>query len=190
MQQPFPALTHLCLHPEDVTAPIIPNSFLSGSAPRLRTIYLDYRNCYCLQLTSSFSLLREFSHLRCISPEAMAIGLSSLIRLEKLRLQFRSPRSRPDQERRTPPPPIRSQLPVLTHFKLTGVSEYLENLVARIDTLLLDILDITTFFHQFAFDTSQLVQFISRTPKFKILSEACVSVFEESILDHASTSTT
>lgn len=41
MQQPFPALTHLYLCPEDVTAPIIPNSFLSGSGPRLRTIYLD-----------------------------------------------------------------------------------------------------------------------------------------------------
>jgi hypothetical protein len=57
-----------------------------------------------------------------------------------------------------------------------AVSEYLEDLVARIDAPLLNILEI----HQFTFDTSQLAQFISRTPKFKTLDEARVGIFERS----------
>jgi hypothetical protein len=61
-----------------------------------------------------------------------------------------------------------------------GVSEYLEDLVAQIDTPLLDILEIT-FFHQFAFDTSQLAQFITRTPKFKTLDEARVGILGWSV---------
>jgi len=41
MQKPFPALTNLYLCPEDETVPIIPDSFLSGSAPRLQSLYFD-----------------------------------------------------------------------------------------------------------------------------------------------------
>jgi hypothetical protein len=53
-----------------------------------------------------------------------------------------------------------------------GVGEYLEDLVARIDTPLLDKLTIT--FYQLMFDTSPLTQFISRTPKFRAQDEARV----------------
>jgi len=52
-----------------------------------------------------------------------------------------------------------------------GVSEYLEDLVTRIDAPLLDFLDVM-FFHQLIFDTPQLVQFISRTPKLNAYNEA------------------
>jgi hypothetical protein len=55
-----------------------------------------------------------------------------------------------------------------------GVSEYLEVLVARIDAPLLDKLYIT-FFHQLIFDTPQLAQFISRTPKFEAYDEVRVT---------------
>jgi hypothetical protein len=44
----------------------------------------------------------------------------------------------------------------------TGVSEYLEDLVARIDVPLLHSLNMA-FFHQLIFDTPQLAQFISRS---------------------------
>jgi hypothetical protein len=57
-----------------------------------------------------------------------------------------------------------------------GVSEYLDDLVARIDSPLLDNLYIT-FFNQILFDTPQLIQFISRTP-LKALEKASVS-FED-----------
>ena len=85
---------------------------------------------------------------------------------------FRSPRSRPPREGRRPPP-TRSILPSLTKLRFNGVSEYLEDLVTRIDAPLLNHLGIT-FFHQIIFDTPQLVQFISRTPQLKAYDEARV----------------
>jgi len=58
----------------------------------------------------------------------------------------------------------RSILPDLTRFWFKGVSEYLDDLVARIDAPQLDRLYIIPF-HQINFDTPHLVQFISRTPR-------------------------
>jgi len=78
-------------------------------------------------------------------------------------------------------PPIRSVLPLLTYFKFKGASKYLENLVARIDAPLLDSLGIT-FFHKLIFDTSQLVQFVSRIPNVKAPLEAHVAFSYDSIL--------
>jgi hypothetical protein len=58
-----------------------------------------------------------------------------------------------------------------------GVNEYLEDIVAQIDAPLLDALSIT-FFHQLAFGTRQLAQFIGRAPKLEGHNEARV-VFSE-----------
>jgi len=116
--------------------------------------------------------LSNIPHSGYFSPEVMVTGLSALTRLEYLEIVFESPRSRPDRRRR-PPPPTRTLLPVLTCFEFKGVSEYLDDLVARIDAPLLDNFD-TTFFHQLIFDTPQLAQFITRIPKFKACKEAHV----------------
>jgi hypothetical protein len=90
-------------------------------------------------------------------------------------LQFQSPRSHPDWEFQPPLPTTRSVLPTLTYFRFKGVSEYLEDLVARVDAPRLNVLDVT-FFNQIVFDTSLLAQFISRTPTptFKAPHEASV----------------
>ena len=40
MQKPFPELTHLQVWTHDVV-PVLPDSFLGGSAPRLRTLELE-----------------------------------------------------------------------------------------------------------------------------------------------------
>ena len=170
MHQPFPALEHLNLGFNEETALVDPASFLGGSAPRLRSLGL-IRN----PLPGLPKLLLSTTHLThltlwfiphsvYISPEVMASCLSVLTRLETLELSFESPRSRPDRQR--PPPPTRALLPVLNSLHCSGVSEYLEDLMARIDAPLLDNLQIT-FFHQLIFNTPQLTQFISRTPKFK-----------------------
>src|SRR6266699_1330344 len=105
----------------------------------------------------------EIPHSGYFSPEAMVRCLSTLTRLETLSLEFKSPLSRPVRESRRPHPPTRSALPALTYFQFEGVSEYLEDLVARIDAPLLDSLRIE-FFHQLIFDTLQLTQFVARTP--------------------------
>ena len=120
----------------------------------------------------------------------MITVLSALTRLESLHLQFQSPRSRPDQASQHPPSPTRTALPVLTKLKFKGASEYLEFLLDRVDVPQLSTLDIN-FFYQILFDTDenvldpphhvfdtpQLLQFICRTPKLKVLENAHV-IFE------------
>jgi hypothetical protein len=61
-----------------------------------------------------------------------------------------------------------------------GVSEYLEDFLARVDAPLLDKLDIT-FFHQLIFDTPQVNQFISRAPKFNTHNEARVEFSDRGV---------
>jgi hypothetical protein len=71
----------------------------------------------------------------------------------------------------------RTILPALTDFRFKGISEYLEDLVARIDAPLLHSLAITLF-HQLIFETPHISQFFSRTLKSKALNDARI-VFEE-----------
>ena len=176
MHQPFPALTFLGLgyggervEDEIIEMPDIPESFLGGSAPHLQRLYLDRIPFSRLPklLLSATGLVAlsiwKTPHSGYISPEAMVRCLSTLTSLEDLCIGFQSPLSRPVRESRRPHPPTRSALPTLTYFRFEGVSEYLDDLVARIDVPLLDRLDIT-FFHQLIFDTPRLVQFFARTP--------------------------
>jgi len=179
MQEPFPALTYLDLVSKDNTEPVIPDSFLGGSAPRLRSLSLDRIPFSSLPrlLLSATNLVNlslcDVPLSGFISPEAVVAGLSMLTRLKSLWLEFQSPLW---ESRRTPPPTgPRALLPALTHFEFKGFCEYLEDLVARIDTPRLDDLNLT-FFYQFIFDTPQLAQFISRTPKFQTPDEAYVKI--------------
>ena len=170
MQQPFPALTILSLEGE--TAAVAPASFLGGSAPALQELFLGFISFSGLPrlLLSATHLVRlilwDIPHSGYISPEAMVTCLSALTRLETLDIRFESPRSRPDRITRRPPPLTRILLPALATLEFTGVSEYLEDFVARIDAPLLKKLEMA-FFHQLIFDIPQLTQFIGRTPKFK-----------------------
>jgi hypothetical protein len=184
MQEPFPELTYLLLLSYDETVPILPESFLGGSAPRLQLLRLDRIPFPGLPtlLSSATHLvdlnLENIPHSGYISPEAMLTALITLTSLRSLRLEFQSPQSRPDQESRRPPPRTpRSVLPVLNYFCFKGVSEYLDNLVARIDAPQLSSLYIT-FFNQVVFDTPQFIQFVSRTPTLKALEKARVA-FED-----------
>ncbi|KAN0116644.1 hypothetical protein V8E52_005788 [Russula decolorans] len=177
MEQPFPELTDLKIQSEDETAPIVPNSFLGGFAPRLRSVRFEripFPGLPRLLLSATGLVkisLQKIPHSGYISPEAMVACLSTLASLAELELSFMSPQSRPDRECRRPPPPTRSVLPALRHFVFVGVSEYLDDLVTRIDSPLLDSLQIK-FFHQLIFDTPQLTRFISRTPALKARNEA------------------
>jgi hypothetical protein len=176
MEQPFSALTDLAIWFDDwwkdETPAVVPESFLGGSAPRLQ--YLELTRVpfpglpkLLLSATGLVTLsIWGIPHSGYISPEAMVRCLSTLTRLESLALGFESPLSRPIRESRRPRPPTRSALPALTYFSFEGVSEYLEDLVARVDALLLDGLNIT-FFHQLIFDTPQLAQFLARTPNIQ-----------------------
>jgi hypothetical protein len=184
MQVPFLELTRLHFESKDETVPVVPDSFLSGSAPRLRSLRLDGilfpgLSKLLLSTTDLVDLsLSNIPHSGYIAPHAMATCLSALTRLKSLSLNFQSPRSRPDSGSRYPRPATRTVLPALTELRFTGVSEYLEDLVARIDAPLLHVLDIR-FFLQLIFDTPQLAQFIDRTPQLKTHDEARM-VFSDS----------
>jgi hypothetical protein len=167
MRGPFPMLTNLRLHSDEET-PVLPDSFLGGSAPGLQQLWLERISFpglpkLLLSATHLYDLsLYDIPHSGYFSPDAMVTALSTLTCLEYFLLQFQSPRSSPYREGRRPPPLTRTVLPVLTDLKFKGVSEYLDDLVARIDSPRLKDLDIT-FFNQIVFNTPQLVQFIGRT---------------------------
>ena len=167
LQEPFPGLTDLALQSADGTL-VIPETFLGGSAPHLRSCRVDY-----LPLPALRTLLLSASHLlylclwrvphsAYISPEAMVTCLSAATSLKSLDFRFLSPRSRPDRATRRPPPLIRTILPALTDFHFHGVSEYLEDFISQVDAPLLNVVDIRLF-HQLTFDVSQLHQLIGRT---------------------------
>ena len=170
MEVPFPELAVLrLLFGGGPYAPNLPDSFLGGSTPRLRYLALvaiPFPGLPKLLLSATHLVhlrLQEIPHSGYISPEVMANCLSMLTNLEELYFQFDSPRSSPDQESRRSPPPTRFFLPALTKFRFQGVKEYLELLVARIDTPRLCKL-MATFLNEIDFATPELNQFISRMP--------------------------
>ena len=179
MQVPFPELTDLWLSSNDEAPPVIPDSFLDGSASRLRIFELDgisFPGLPKLLLSANHLVtLRLFyvPHSGYISPRAMVDLLSVLSSLKSLSLEFRSPQSRPDPETRRLHPLKRSILPTLGGLYFKGVTEYLEELVTHIDTPQLDHMHIT-FFNQIDFDYPLLAQFINRTPRLRARDEAHV----------------
>lgn len=175
MQRPFPTLRrlHIWLVPsKNKAASVAPASFLGGFTPHLQSLRLwsiPFPGLPTLLLSATHLVdlnLQTIPHSGYFSPEAMVTALSVLINLEKLLIEFESSQSRPDQRSQCLPPPTRTLLPVLIQLQFLGASECLEDLIAWIDAPLLVKLSIT-FFQQLIFNTPQLTEFISRTPKFK-----------------------
>ena len=181
MQQPFPELTCLQLYSDDLTLAVVPNSFLGGSAPRLKSLILHgipFPGLPKLLLSATHLValyLLRIPHSGYISPGAIVTVLSTSTSLECLWLDFESPRSRPDPASRRPPPSTCSVLPVLTSFYYVGVCEYLEDLVACIDAPQLNCLSITFF--DIVFNTPQLVRFVSHT-KSKAFQKAYITLVD------------
>jgi hypothetical protein len=168
MQEPFPALTDLELRSADENAAVLSDSFLGGSAPRLQDLRLGGIPFPALPklLLSTHDLVKlvlwRIPRSGYISPEVMVTALSTLTSLENLSLGFRSPRSQADRASRRPPPLTRVVLPALTSLQFKGDSEYLEDIVSRLEAPPLSYTNIT-FFNQLIFDTPLLRHFICRT---------------------------
>ena len=178
MQVPFPELTVLHLGNEVSSyVPVLTDSFLCGSAPRLRFLTLrsiPFPGIPKLLLSATHLVqlhLYEIPHSGYFLPEAMAACLSALTSLEFLQLGFESPQSCPDLETQPPFLPTRFILPTLAEFSFKGASEYLEEFVARIDAPQVYQLSIA-FFNDIDFNTSELIQFISRTPMLRVYDMA------------------
>jgi hypothetical protein len=182
MQESFPQLEFLHITVDvqsDETVPALPITFLGGSASRLRSIHLD-----CIPFPTLPRLLlscndlvnltlSRIPHSGYISSETMATSISTLTRLKYIFIGFDSPTSLPDPGTQRPPllPRASAVLPALTQFWFFGVSEYLEDLVARINAPLLHTVRITLF-NQPIFGTQQLTRFIGHAPMFMSYNEA------------------
>jgi hypothetical protein len=188
MNKPFPELTdlHFCVL-GDKTGSILPDSFLGGTAPRLRSLLLTdvpFPGLPKLLLSAThlvYLYLWNIPPSGYIPPEVMATSLSAMASLESLGLQFQSPRPRPALESRRPPPLTRAILPSLTRFIFKGASEYLEEILARIGAPRLNDLDIT-FFNEITFDTPQLFQLISRTPTLRAPEKGRIAFSDDAVM--------
>ena len=172
VQEPFPAMTTLWLSSKDRNAPIIPDVFLSSTAPHLQQIYLagvSFPALPALLLSASDLVdleLKDIPQGSYLSPEAMTTSLVALSRLNTLCIWFKSPISRHQQ--RYSPSSARGVLPSLTAFNFRGSSAYLEHLLARIDAPRLHCFEIT-YFNQLDFQVPQLSQFIRRTENLDLV---------------------
>jgi len=184
MMESFPALTHLFLSKEHTSFPVLPDSFLGGSAPRLRQFVLEGVPFPALpKLLLSTNDLVELClwhtpHSGYISPDAMVACLSYLNRLEILWLGFDSPDSLPDESSRRPPSLTRVNLPALLKFRIHGLNEYIEDFVAGINAPLLFCVHISSFYFE-RVDFPRLGQFVDRIQNFKALHQARVRLCEE-----------
>ena len=183
MQQPFPEITHLRLGAYD--APVVPDSFLGGSAPRLQCLHLEripFPGLPNLLLSSIYLVelhLHGIPETGYLPPEVMATCLSALTSLERFSLGS-YPLNSLYRESQRPPPPT-CIFPALTYFQFKGDPEYLDDFVARIDIPLLSNLHII-FFTEYGFDAPQLAEFISRTPRLNVPDEAHVIFHHESVM--------
>jgi hypothetical protein len=188
MQVPFPKLTELRLFSDSKTLPVIPDSFLNGSAPHLRIFGLGgipFPGLPKLLLSATHLVDLQLFNIPdsgYISPEAMAALLSASSSLRMLCLEFKSSLlSRPGWEsRRSIPPPKRSILPALQEIYFSGVTEYLEGLVTRIDTPQLNVMHIMLP-NSIYFDCPRLAQFINRTPTLRALDKAHVNLGDQTV---------
>jgi len=181
MQEPLPALTNLYLGSFFGGPLVLPDAFLGGYAQRLRSFSLHHVAfpafpSFVLCATHIVTLcLFEIppSEFTTISPEVMATCLAALPHLGSLSIVFQYAPASPLQM--TPPPLTRTVLPSLTDFRFMGVTEYLEDFIARIDAPLLHELRIA-FFMDLNFHTPQLHQFIGRTESLRSLNHARVKL--------------
>ena len=187
MKTSFPALAHLALHSTDERAPVLLDSFLEGSASGLQSLIFQNITFPALGklLLSSRDLsklnLYNIPHSGYISPDALVSSLSGLTRLESLALTFQSPRSRAVRESSVPPLLPCVALPTLADFRFKGDSEYLEDMLSRIDTpdhVPLGII----FFNQLLFDTPFLRDLTNRAKTYKPSYRAVISFSSYKVL--------
>jgi len=180
VRDPFPALTHLWLSSKDENMPALPDEFLGGSAPSLRVAHLEGIPFPALPtlLSSALGLvdlrLLDIPHDGYVSPEAMVASLAALTGLRTLFIGFKSPTPLSRTRRRDPV--TRTGLPSLTTFGFHGVKEYLEDLVAQIDTPRLDYFR-TSYFNQLDFQVPQLSKFIGRTQNLYLARFKCARAY-------------
>ena len=191
MEVPFPELTYLYISSEDGNAPIFPPKFMGGHAPfclhevDLRGISFPALPTLLLSASDLARLfLSKIPPTGYISPEEMVACLATLPRLEVFSIDFQSATSRPI--RMDPPPVTRAVLSALFCLRFKGASEYLEDLVARIDSPCLCHICIEYFNQCVDFRVAQLPKFISRSAYYKptLVKHAHLTFYSNEVFFH------
>ena len=187
MSGPFPVVQSLylfCYLPNSDNTPVITDTFLGGSAPCLRRIELSGIPVSTLKFLSSapnlvYLHLLNITGAAHVSPGQVATCVSVLKKLEYFCIFFESHRSFSEPTNQCPPPP-RTVLPSLVTFSFTGVSEYMEDLISRVDAPLLKSLNLQ-FFDQpmLAVPVPQLSQFLHRIEKLRSPFDAHIVIYED-----------
>lgn len=144
------------------------DAFLGGFAPHLREIELDGIALPFPAIRQVLLSTNNLVELRLsnipndgyFSPDDLVTGLSTSLQLKSLTIGLSSPDSRPPPTI-TRSPPQRTTLPSLRSLEFRGASEYLEDLVARIDSAALSSITIALF-NQTFFEIPQLCRFMRR----------------------------
>ena len=177
IDEPFLALTSLALLSFQQHVPVLPDSFLGGSAPCLQSLHLHgipYPSMGKLLLSTTNIVQLNLScipHSGYISPETIVPCLSTSARLELLVLGFQYPLSRAHRTSRHPPPLTHVVFSNLTSLCFSGSMEYLEDILSQIETPMLNH-GRFYFFNQLLFDTPLLGHFIRRTETFMVIHRA------------------
>ena len=187
LQEPFPVLKRLEILVKAVYPPILTAELLGGSAPSLRHIYLrgvsfpafpSFLLTTCNLVTLTF---HDVPMTGCISPEVVVVGLAALTRLKTLNIGFKWPA--PYRYQRPPPPVTRIVLPALTSFLFLGPWDYVEDLVAQIDSPQLDVIRVDYSNHLIDASVTQVSKFVDRSlgPKSTLFKHARVSIHSDLI---------
>ena len=162
IERPFSELEDLVLLSQKGMRLTFPSTFRWGS--RLRYLHSTRITFPALLqlLDCSKNLvdlhLHEVLHPSHIPPEALTNTLSGMVQLRSLSLHFISTNNNLSSRR---PPRKLVALPALSRLSFQGITQYLEGLVARIDTPLLGDIEVT-FFNKSNFDLSKLRKFTDR----------------------------
>jgi hypothetical protein len=173
MNKPFPRLEDLSLsftiaEETNVTSVVLPESLQVPFLNRLSLHGIGLPNLSSMISLSTLSLTRIQASCY-FAPGHLVTQLQGLLCLEELSIGFAIPIPLPSSERELLPAPIPPvTLPALRRLTFRGVSVYLDNLVAQINTPFLDQLSLSLLF-ELVFTAVNLTEFIHRTKGFRCL---------------------
>jgi len=145
IDEPFLALKSMeLILPYGQNVPVLPDSFLGGSAPHLRSLKLKGIPYPSIgRLLSSTTNLVQLSLWGIplsgyISPKTIVPCLSTLARLKSLELGFQCRHSWAHRRSRHPLPLTCVVFPSLIYLRFWGDIEYLEDILSQIETPMLN----------------------------------------------------
>ena len=174
IQKPCRALEGIRITVEAPTGPpmLIRNAFLGGSSPHLREIKLDgiafpFPSIQQVLLSTKNLVELHLGHIpydAYFSPNDLVTGLSTLLQLKQLTVDFHSlPSSPPLSVTRSPP---RHTLPSLMSLYFHGTSGYLEEFVAQIELPALCKIAVRLF-NDIFFEIPEFCKFVPRLNALK-----------------------